>query len=83
MVHYTPLINLSEEIFYWTELFSHPALVMAAIAKWRGPGLLAHTEAGFLSFVKLDLQAPERHAFNGFVFAIAKWLLFTQSACAP
>jgi hypothetical protein len=57
--------------------------MMAAIAEWRGPGLLAHAEAGFFGFVKLDFQAPEGHAFNGFVFAIAKGLLFTQSAGAP
>jgi len=60
-----------------------PAVMMTAIAKRRGPGLLAHAEPGVFWCVELNLQAPERHAFNGFMLAIAKRLFFTQSAGAP
>ena len=60
-----------------------PAVMVTAIAKWRGPGLLAHAKPGFFRSIKLNFQTPERHALNGFMFAIAKGLFFTQSAGAP
>jgi hypothetical protein len=60
-----------------------PAIMVTAITKWRGSGLLAHAETGFLRCMELNFQAPEGHALDSFVFSIAKGLLFTQSAGTP
>src|SRR4051812_33025549 len=59
------------------------AVMVAAITKRGCIGLLTHTEQGLFRLDKLCFKASERHPFDGFVFAVTKRLLFTQSACTP
>ena len=56
---------------------------MAAVAVGRILGLFALAKPHFFFLFKFYNEGLKGHAVNGFMFAVAEWLFFAQSATAP